>query len=84
MPGSSLRPHQVKRRVELTQTLRREAPEVKIPLLGMPDLTDDLMACIEVGVVGYLVKEASFGYLLDVIQALHRGESIHSMFKLVN
>lgn len=62
----------------VTHALRREAPEVKVLILGMPDLTDDIMACIEAGAAGYVLKEASFDSLVDTIRAVHRGESFCS------
>ena len=62
----------------VTQALRREAPEVKVFILGVLDLTDDIMACIEAGAAGYVLKEASFDYLVDTIRAVHRGESFCS------
>ena len=45
--------------ITVTQALRREMPEVKVIILGMPDLTDEIMACIEAGAAGYVLKEAS-------------------------
>jgi DNA-binding NarL/FixJ family response regulator len=62
----------------VTQALRREAPEVKVIILGMPDLTDEIMACIEAGAAGYVLKEATFDYLLETIRAVHQGESFCS------
>ena len=35
-------------------------PEVKVIILGMVDLTDEIMTCIEAGAAGYVLKEASF------------------------
>jgi DNA-binding NarL/FixJ family response regulator len=62
----------------VTQALRQELPEVKVIILGMPDLTDEIMACIEAGAAGYVLKEASFDYLVETIRAVHRGESFCS------
>ena len=58
----------------VTQALRREAPEVKVLLLGMPDLTEEIMACIEAGAAGYVLKEAAVDSLVDTIRAVHHGE----------
>jgi two-component system NarL family response regulator len=60
--------------IEVTQTLRKDAPEVKVIILGMPDLTDEIMACIEAGAAGYVLKEATFDSLVDTIRSVHRGE----------
>ena len=61
--------------IEVSQALRKNTPEVKVIILGMLDLTDEIMACIEAGAAGYVLKEASFDYLLDTIHSVHRGES---------
>lgn len=62
----------------LTQALRREVPEVKVIILGMPDLNEEIMACIEAGAAGYVLKEATFDYLVETIRAVHQGESFCS------
>jgi DNA-binding NarL/FixJ family response regulator len=64
--------------IEVTQTLRKVLPEVKVIILGMVDLTDEIMACIEAGAAGYVLKEASFAYLIETIRSVHRGESFVS------
>jgi DNA-binding NarL/FixJ family response regulator len=64
--------------IEVTQALHQDAPEVKVIILGMIDLTDEIMACIEAGAAGYVLKEASFDYLVETIRSVHRGESFCS------
>ncbi|RPI01998.1 MAG: DNA-binding response regulator [Calditrichaeota bacterium] len=64
--------------IEVTQALHKEAPEVKVIILGMIDLTDEIMACIEAGAAGYVLKEASFTYLVETIRSADRGESFCS------
>jgi DNA-binding NarL/FixJ family response regulator len=64
--------------IELTQALRQDAPNVKVIILGMIDLTEEIMQCIEAGAAGYVLKEASFEYLVETIQSVHRGESFCS------
>ena len=58
--------------IEVTQMLRRDFPEVKVIILGMPDLTDEIMACIEAGAVGYVLKEDSFDHLVETIRSATR------------
>ena len=41
-------------------------------------MTDEIMACIEAGAAGYVLKEASFDYLVEMIRSVHRGESFCS------
>ena len=64
--------------IEVTQELRRNLPAVKVVILGMVDLADEIMACIEAGAAGYVLKEASFDYLVETIRSVHRGESFVS------
>jgi DNA-binding NarL/FixJ family response regulator len=64
--------------IEVTRALRQNFPEVKVIILGMPDLTDEIMSCIEAGAVGYVPKETSFDNLVETIRAANRGESFCS------
>ena len=64
--------------IEVTEALHRDAPDVRVIILGMPDLSDEIMACIEAGAVGYVLKEASFDYLVEIIRSANRGESFCS------
>ena len=64
--------------IEVTQALHGDVPEVKVIILGMPDLTDEIMACIEAGAAGYVLKEASFDSLVETIRSVHRDESFCS------
>ena len=64
--------------LDVTQTLHENLPAVKVIILGMPDLTDEIMACIEAGAAGYVLKEASFEYLVESIRSVQRGESFCS------
>jgi DNA-binding NarL/FixJ family response regulator len=64
--------------IEVTRSLRQDMPEVRAIILGMPDLTDEIMACIEAGAAGYVLKESSFDHLVESIRSAHRGESFCS------
>ena len=64
--------------IEVTQELHNSMPKVKVIILGMIDLTDEIMDCIEAGAAGYVLKEASFDYLVESIRSAKRGESICS------
>ena len=64
--------------LDVTQALHKDLPSVKVIILGMPDLTDEIMACIESGAAGYVLKEASFDYLVESIRSVQRGESFCS------
>lgn len=62
----------------LTQTLRRETPEVKVIMLGVPDLPDEIIRCIEAGAAGYVLKDSSFDHLVATVRAVHHGEAFCS------
>jgi DNA-binding NarL/FixJ family response regulator len=64
--------------LDVTGALYKDFPTVKVIILGMPDLTDEIMACIEAGAAGYVLKEASFEYLVESIRSVQRGESFCS------
>ena len=64
--------------LDITRTLHKDLPAVKVIILGMPDLTNEIMACIEAGATGYILKEASFEYLVESIRSVNRGESFCS------
>ena len=64
--------------IKVTHSLRKNAPKVKVIILGMIDLTDEIMAGIEAGASGYVLKEASFDYLVDTIRLAHRNETFCS------
>lgn len=64
--------------LDVTQALHKDLPHIKVIILGMPDLTDEIMSCIEAGASGYVLKEASFDYLVESIRSVQRGESFCS------
>jgi len=64
--------------LEVTQILHQDLPEVKVIILGLVDLTDEIMACIEAGATGYVLKESSFEHLVETIRSVHRNEAFCS------
>ncbi len=64
--------------IEVTRALHEACPEVKVIVLGMLDLTEEIMACIEAGATGYILKESSFEELVETIRSVHKGESFCS------
>ena len=64
--------------IDVTQALHKDLPSVKVIILGMPDLTNEIMTCIEAGAAGYVLKEASFEYLVETILSVQKGESFCS------
>ena len=64
--------------LEVTQILHQKLPKVKVIILGLVDLTDEIMACIEAGATGYVLKEDSFEHLVDTIRAVYQNETFCS------
>ncbi|MBN2103260.1 response regulator transcription factor [bacterium] len=64
--------------LEVTQILHQEFPQIKVIILGLIDLTDEIMACIEAGASGYVLKEASFEHLVQTIRLVHQNEAFCS------
>ena len=64
--------------LEVTQTLHQDLSDVKVIILGLVDLTDEIMACIEAGATGYVLKESSFDHLVEPIRSVHRNEAFCS------
>jgi DNA-binding NarL/FixJ family response regulator len=64
--------------LEVTQILHENFPQVKVIILGLIDLTDEIMACIEAGATGYVLKESSFEHLVETIRSVHRNEAFCS------
>ena len=64
--------------LEVTQILHQEFPTVKVIILGLVDLTEEIMACIEAGATGYVLKESSFDHLVETIRSVHRNEAFCS------
>jgi len=64
--------------LEVTQILHKDFPKIKVIILGLVDLTDEIMACIEAGANGYVLKESSFEHLAETIRSVHRNETFCS------
>ena len=64
--------------LEVTQILHQDFPQIKVIILGLVDLTDEIMACIEAGANGYVLKESSFEHLVETIRSVHRNETFCS------
>ncbi len=64
--------------ISMLRTLSQEALGVKIIVIGVLDLIDVIMPCIEAGAAGYVLKEATFDHLVETIRAVYKGESFCS------
>jgi two-component system, NarL family, nitrate/nitrite response regulator NarL len=61
-----------------TETLRREAPNVKVLILSMHNNREYILRIIQAGAHGYVSKEASPDELTQAIQSVHGGETFFS------
>lgn len=64
--------------LEVTRILHSDLPKVKVIILGLVDLTDEIIECIEAGAKGYVLKEASFEHLVETILLVHQNETFCS------
>jgi two-component system, NarL family, response regulator NreC len=60
---------------EGARQIRRARPETKVVFLTMYDDEDYLVQCMEVGAVGYVLKDSPAPQLLAAIRDVHRGGS---------
>jgi DNA-binding NarL/FixJ family response regulator len=55
-------------------SIARAVPAAPVIALGVSDLEDEIIACVEAGVVGCLLKEDSYADLMVLITSVARGE----------
>jgi DNA-binding NarL/FixJ family response regulator len=58
--------------------LVRSAPGVPVVAVGVPELEDALLACVETGVAGYVTREGSLADLVATVESAARGELLCS------
>jgi len=64
MPGS----------LGVARTILARPQPPKIVALGVPDAEDELLACAEAGISGYVTRDDSIETMVDVIDSVSRGE----------
>jgi DNA-binding NarL/FixJ family response regulator len=64
--------------VEAIGALAEQAPAVRVLVLTTYDTDSDVLAAIEAGATGYLLKDAPREELLRAVRAANRGESVLS------
>jgi DNA-binding NarL/FixJ family response regulator len=62
----------------LTKRLRTQAPAAKIIAIGVGDGEDEIIACAEAGISGYLLRSEPFSHLIRVARHVAAGETICS------
>ena len=64
--------------LEAVRELWREAPDVSVIAITVPELEGAVIACAEAGIAGYVLREGSLDDLRRAIDSVARGESIVS------
>lgn len=62
--------------IELTETLRREMPEVGVVILTIYDDDERVFAAIKAGARGYVLKDAPLDETVAAVRAVGRGEAL--------
>ncbi|NPA90082.1 MAG: response regulator transcription factor [Chloroflexi bacterium] len=62
--------------IALAHKFRALFPHARVIILTVSDHTGDLMAAVQAGVRGYLLKNASAEEVLDALRRVHRGEAV--------
>src|SRR5690554_4860445 len=60
--------------IEATRRLKRQMPEVRVLMLTYSDKESDLMAALEAGAQGYLLKDLNAELFYSYIRRAYRGE----------
>jgi two-component system nitrate/nitrite response regulator NarL len=64
--------------IAMVRELRERAPEVKVVALAVAEDDQDVLACAEVGLAGYVPREGSFDDLVSAVESAARGELLCS------
>lgn len=62
--------------IEVTRRLRTTAPETRVLILTAYDDDDLVLAAIDAGAAGYLLKTVRAAELVEGVRAIHRGETV--------
>jgi two-component system nitrate/nitrite response regulator NarL len=64
--------------LEVTNVLRKEAPDVKVLILSMQSTRDTVLRIIKAGARGYVLKDAPTDELARAIESVNAGEAFFS------
>jgi two-component system nitrate/nitrite response regulator NarL len=64
--------------LEVTETLRKEAPQVKVLILSIQGTRDSVLRIIKAGARGYVLKDAPPDDLVRAIESVQAGEAFFS------
>jgi DNA-binding NarL/FixJ family response regulator len=63
---------------EAVRAIVAVAEDARVVVLGVHEVEEEVVACAEAGVSGYVTREASLDELVDVVESVARGESLCS------
>jgi DNA-binding NarL/FixJ family response regulator len=63
---------------ELAQEISRAQPQTRVVALGVTEEEEEVVACAEAGVVGYVAREGSVDALVAALESVARGELLCS------
>jgi len=63
---------------DLVHTLTRSFPDLKVVALGVPETEAQVLACVQIGIVGYVRREGSLQDLVTTLTTVARGEVVVS------
>lgn len=64
--------------VELVRAITNRHPSVKVLVVGITEMSDQILEYVEVGASGYILKEDSIDLLLEKVRAAPRDEAVVS------
>ena len=64
--------------LSIIRSLADELPDLKIVGFALDEVEDDIVACAEAGIVGYVSRDASLETLVEVLESASRNELICS------
>lgn len=60
--------------VDVVRLVRRELPGAKVVAFGVDESEQEILACAEAGVAGFVCRNASSSELVDIVRSAVRGE----------
>ena len=62
--------------IEITETLKKEVPGIKIFGMGLAPAQTDIMECVQAGADGFILKDAKFEDAIYTIRAVAAGKTV--------
>jgi DNA-binding NarL/FixJ family response regulator len=63
---------------DVARDIAQHCPQTRVVALAIPEVDHEVVACAEVGVVGYVARNGSVSDAIDVISSAARGEALCS------